>query len=418
MKYDRFAITKTLVIAPKKVAESTWAKEAKKWDHLSLLRVVPVLGSQKFRVRALNSPGDVWVINRENVPWLVEYYGHHWPFDTVVIDEASSFKNNQAKRFKALCLVRSRITRIYELTGTPAPQSLMDLWSQIYLLDEGERLGKKITHYRERYFNKDFGYNQQFCSYEAKSDAQEAIYAKLADLCVSMKAEDYLQLPDCTPNYISVVLDEKARRAYKRLERDMLLQVDTKTINAGTAAALSNKLLQLCNGAVYDDVGGVAAIHDCKLEAFMELVESLNGKPAMVFYNFRHDLDRLETLLAKTGLRVRRLDTPQDEDDWNARKIDILLAHPASSAYGLNLQDGGNHVVWFGLNWSLELYQQAIKRLHRQGQQQKVIVHHLAVDGARDEDVIAALADKDATQTNLIDSLKARIENVKKEVVA
>ena len=329
----------------------------------------------------------------------------------VIIDEATSFKSHQAERFKALCLVRSRIERIVELTGTPAPNGLLDLWAQIYLLDEGARLGKKITHYRERYFNRDFGCNQQFCKYEAKSDAREAIYAKLADICVSMKAEDYLELPDCISNVVPVQLNPAAARAYKKLEREMLLEVDTKTITAGTAAILSNKLLQLCNGAVYDEKRGVAQVHKCKLEAFLELTEALNRQPALVFYNFQHDADRLEFALA--GYRVRRLLTPADVDAWNRREVDVLLAHPASSAYGLNLQDGGNQVVWFGLTWSLELYQQAIGRLHRQGQRQKVIVHHLVVEGGRDEDVMLALTDKAATQDSLIDSLKARIERAK-----
>jgi SNF2 family DNA or RNA helicase len=412
LRYNRFAVGRVLVIAPKKVAETTWLKEAEKWDHLSLLRVVPVLGSVAERERALYTPGDVWVINRENVPWLVDYYRNGWPFDMVVMDEATSFKSHTAKRFRALCLVRSRMARVVELTGTPAPNGLLDLWAQMYLLDEGERLGKRITHYRERYFTRNFGYNQQFCTYEAKNDAEAAIYARLSDICVSMRAEDYLELPDCVSNVISVRLDEKSARVYRKLEREMLITVDEKTITAGTAATLSAKLLQLCNGAVYDVARGVAVVHDCKMEAFAEVVEGLGGQSALVFYSFRHDAARLEKVLAGTRLRVRRLETARDADDWNARRVDILLAHPASSAYGLNLQDGGNQVIWFGLTWSLELYRQAIKRLHRQGQKQKVIVHHLLVEGGRDEDVMAALADKSATQDGLIESLKARIERV------
>ncbi len=413
MKYNRFAVNRVLVIAPKKVAEATWSKEAAKWDHLHLLRIVTVLGSGQRRIRALNTPADIWIINRENVQWLVDYYRNSWPFDMVVIDESSSFKNHQAKRFKSLKWVRPHINRIVELTGTPAPNGLIDLWAQIYLLDGGQRLGKTITGFRERYFSPDQRNATTIFSYKPKDGADNAIQSLLGDICVSMKAEDYLQLPDVVIDDIPVVLDPKAKKQYDELEREMLLQVNEDTIEAPFAASLSNKLLQLCNGAAYDADHRVIDIHQCKIEAFMELVEQLNGQPALVFYNFQHDLTRLESALSKTKLRVRRLSTPQDETDWNNRQIDILLAHPASCAYGLNLQDGGNHVVWFGLNWSLELYQQANKRLHRQGQTQKVIIHHLAVVGGRDEDVVAALADKGATQDHLINSLKARIEKVK-----
>jgi len=411
--YYQFAVSRVLVIAPKKVAEATWQREGSKWDHLKHLRFSTVLGSRSKRVRALNTPADIWVINRENVPWLVDYYQNAWPFDMVVIDESSSFKNHRAKRFKALTWIRKNITRIVELTGTPAPNGLLDLWAQIYLLDSGERLGKYITHFRERYFEPAQRSRDVIYSYAPKPGADEVIHRLIGDICVSMKAEDYLQLPDVVVNDIPVMLDAKAQDQYNTMERQALLEVDEKTIDAGTAAVLSNKLLQLCNGAVYDGQQNVVEIHDCKIEAFLELIEQLNGQPALVFYNFRHDLPRLEKALAKTGLRVRRLNGPQDEADWNNRQIDILLAHPASCAYGLNLQDGGNHVVWFGLNWSLELYQQANKRLHRQGQKQKVIVHHLAIVGGRDEDVIAVLEDKNATQDRLIESLKARIEKIK-----
>lgn len=416
LKYNRFEISKVLVIAPKKVAEATWSKEAAKWDHLKHLRISLALGSERQRVRALNTPADLYIINRENVVWLVEYYRNAWPFDMVVVDESSSFKSHQAKRFKALTWVRPHIKRLVELTGTPAPNGLIDLWAQLYLLDEGQRLGKRIGQFRERYFTPDKRNAQQVFSYAPKPGADDAIRTLIGDICVSMKAEDYLQLPDIVTDDIPVMLDAAAQRQYKQLEREMLLQVDESTIDVGTAVALSNKLLQLCNGAVYDDAGAVVEIHRCKVEAFMELIEQLNGQPALVFYNFRHDLIRLEAALQKSGLRVRRLSTPQDETDWNDRKIDVLLAHPASAAYGLNLQDGGNHVIWFGLNWSLELYQQANKRLHRQGQTQKVIVHHLVVDGGRDEDVISALNDKGATQDRLIESLKARIEKAKEDI--
>jgi SNF2 family DNA or RNA helicase len=413
LKYNRFQVSKVLVIAPKKVAESTWNKEASKWDHLHLLRIVSVLGTQTKRIKALNSPGDIWVINRENVPWLVEYYRNDWPFDMVVVDESSSFKSHKAKRFKSLSWVRNHIKRMVILTGTPAPNGLIDLWSQVYLLDQGKRLGKKITHFRDRYFEADQRDREHIFSYAPKPGGEEAIQQLIGDICISMSAEDYLELPECISVPVPVILDAKAKAAYKKLEKEMLLEIDDSVIDAGSAAVLTNKLLQLCNGAIYDTNRDVVEIHSCKIEAFMELVEGLSGQPAIVFYNFKHDLARIKKALAGSGLRVRELKTPQDEDDWNARKIDILLAHPASAAYGLNLQDGGNQVIWFSLNWSLELYQQANKRLHRQGQKQKVIIHHLLVEGGRDEDVMAALGDKDATQASLLESLKARIEKVK-----
>jgi SNF2 family DNA or RNA helicase len=418
LKYNQFAVNKILVIAPKKVAESTWAREASKWDHLQLLRISTVIGSAAKRVRALNTPSDIYVINRENIPWLVEYYRNSWPFDMVVVDEFSSFKNHQAKRFKALSWVRPHIKRIVGLTGTPAPNGLLDLWAQVYLLDSGERLGKTIGGFRERYFEPDQRNRERVFSYAPKEGGEEAIQQLIGDICVSMKAEDYLELPDITYNTIPVVLDDKAEKAYSRLETEMLLQVDESTIDAGSAAVLTNKLLQLCNGAVYDEDRNIVQIHDCKLEAFMELIEGLNGKPALVFYNFQHDKERIKKALSKTHLRVRDLKTDQDQVDWNNRQVDILLAHPASAAYGLNLQQGGNHVVWFGLNWSLELYQQANKRLHRQGQTEKVIIHHLTVEGGVDEDVVAALANKTSTQDSLMAALKARIERVQEGIHA
>lgn len=402
-----------LVIAPKKVAESTWSKEASKWEHLQMLRISTALGTEAKRIRALNTPADIYVINRENIPWLVDYYRQAWPFDMVVIDEFSSFKNSSAKCFKALKNVRPHIQRIVGLTGTPAPNGMLDLWAQIYLLDGGERLGKTITSFRERYFEPDQRSRDRIFTYAPKDNAEEKIQQLIGDICVSMKAEDYLELPDITYNTVSIELSSKAKKAYEKLEKEMLLQIDESTIDAGSAAVLTNKLLQLCNGAVYDEDRNIVEVHDDKLEAFDELIAGLNGKPALVFYNFQHDRDRIKKLLSKTSLKVRELKTPQDETDWNNREIDILLAHPASAAYGLNLQQGGNHVIWFGLNWSLELYQQANKRLHRQGQTEKVIIHHLAVSGGVDEDVIAALLDKSSTQDYLMNALKARIEKAK-----
>lgn len=406
LKYNRFSLSRCLVIAPKKVAELTWTTEAAKWEHLKHLRVVPVLGDRNKRIRALNTPGDVWVINRDNVKWLVDYYRNAWPFDTVIIDELSSFKNHQAQRFKSLTYVRPHIRRIIGLTGTPAPNGLHDLWAQVFLLDQGKRLEKNITGYREVYFSRNYDGH----GYTAKPGADEIIHRKIADLCISMKAEDYLELPDCITNVIPVALDNKAATQYKQLEKELLLELDGETeISVTSAAALTGKLLQMCNGALYDADRGVHELHDCKLEAFSELVEQLNGARALVFYSFQHDLVRLHRVLAKTGLRVRELKTPQDQIDWNNGLIDILLAHPASAAYGLNLQDGGNHVIWFGLTWSLELYQQANGRLHRQGQTQKVILHHLVVQTGMDEEVMAALEAKATTQDRLINALRARI---------
>ena len=414
LKFNRFAVSKVLVVAPKKVAESTWSKEIDKWEHLKILSVSLILGSQTKRINAVNTPADIYVINRENIPWLVDYHRNQWPYDMVVIDEFSSFKNHKAKRFKSLSMIRPRIKRIVGLTGTPAPNGLLDLWAQVYLLDGGQRLGKFITHFREIYFEPDQRSRDRIYSYAPKEGADDKIKNLIEDICISMKAEDYLELPDITYNTIRVSLDKKAEKAYKQLERDMLLQIDDQTIDAGSAAVLTNKLLQLCNGAIYDENRNIIPIHNCKLETFIELVEGLNGNPALVFYNFQHDKERIKKVLSKMNLRVRDLKTPQDETDWNNREIDILLAHPASAAYGLNLQQGGNHVIWFGLNWSWELYQQANKRLHRQGQTEKVIVHHLAVAEGVDGDVLNALAGKETTQEQLLLALKARIERAKK----
>lgn len=414
LKYNRFEISKVLVVAPKKVAEATWTNEKDKWDHLKLLRVSTVLGNETKRIKALNSPADVYVINRENICWLVEYYKNCWPFDMVVVDEFSSFKNHRAKRFKSLTWVRKHIKRFVGLTGTPAPNGLLDLWAQIYLLDGGERLEKFITRYREKYFEPNQRTREMVFSYTPKQGADEVIQNKISDICISMKADDYLELPDIVYNTIPVILDTKAKKAYEELERDMLLEVDPETtIDVTSAAALTNKLLQLSNGAMYDENRDVHEIHNCKIESFVELIDSLQGKPALVFYNFQHDLTRIQKALEKSKLRIRILKTADDQKAWNNKEIDILLAHPASAAYGLNLQEGGNHVIWFSLNWSLELYQQANKRLHRQGQKEKVIVHHLTTQGTRDEDVMSAIEAKGETQDLLLESLKARIKKYK-----
>ena len=367
LKCYRFQVRKVLVIAPKKVAEGTWTKEKDKWDHTRMLRVSQVLGSQAKRIRALNTPADLYVINRENVCWLVDYYRNAWPFDMVVVDESSSFKSHKSKRFKALASMGGHIGRMVELTGTPSPNGLNDLWSQVFLLDGGERLGKRYTQFRERYFDPGDRGNNVIYNYRAKPGSEESILEKISDICISMKAEDYLQLPDVTYHQVPVTLDARAEKAYREMERKMVLDLpeDEEQISVASAAALSNKLLQLANGALYDDGHGVHEVHGCKIEAFLELIESLQGKPALVFYNFQHDRERILGALGKSGLRIRELKTTDDEDAWNRREVDILLTHPASSAYGLNLQQGGNHVVWFGLTWNYELYTQANKRLHR-----------------------------------------------------
>ncbi|AYZ73427.1 DEAD/DEAH box helicase [Fusobacterium necrophorum] len=415
LKYNRFEVNKVLIIAPKKVAEVTWTDEIEKWEHLHLLRPSLVLGSASKRIKALAKNADVYVINRENVVWLVEYYKNNWPFDMVVLDEWSSFKNHQSKRFKYLKMVRGKMKRVVGLTGTPTPNGLIDLWAQVYLLDQGARLEKTIGRYRERYFDPGQRNRTTIFNYEAKDGSEHAIHEKIADICISMKAEDYLQLPDVIYETVPVVLDSKAKKSYEELEKKMILELEAgEEITVASAAALSNKLQQLANGAIYGENREVFEIHDCKIERFLELIEQLNGKPALVFYNFQHDLSRIQEALTKSGLRVRLLKSPEDQKDWNEHKIDILLAHPASAAYGLNLQEGGNHVVWFGLNWSLELYQQANKRLHRQGQKEKVIIHHLITKGTRDEDVMVALENKGNVQEELLQSLKVRIEKVKR----
>lgn len=410
--YNRFEINKVLVIAPKKVAEATWQNEIAKWPHLKHLRYSTVLGTERQRIKALNTPADIYIINRENVVWLVDLYKNNWPFDTVVCDEFSSFKSHQSKRFKALKSVKPHINRLIGLTGTPSPNGLLDLWSQVYLLDGGQRLGKSYHGFRANYFKSDYmGY-----SYEPIPDTEKIVTEKISDICVSMKADDYLDLPDAIDSVIPVCLTPKAKKQYEDMEKKMVLEIaDAELIDATSAAALSNKLLQLANGAIYDEDHNYHEIHDCKIEAFMELIEQLNGKSALVFYNYQHDLVRLQEALAKTKLRVKKLEGAQDQNDWNSGKIDILLTHPASSAYGLNLQQGGNHVIWFGLNWNYELYVQANKRLHRQGQTEKVIIHHLVTQNTRDEDVMAALEKKENVQNYVLESLKARIKKIKGE---
>lgn len=414
LKYEHWCVRKVLIIAPKKVAESTWGREATKWKQLNDLRFSFVLGTAAQRIAALHQTADIYMVNRENTQWLVNYYGHSWPFDMVVLDESSSFKNHQAKRFKALKLVRSKISRIVELTGTPNPRSLLDLWAQLFLLDCGKRLGRTITAYRDTYFVPDKRSRTTIFSYAPKPGAEAEIYNQIGDICISMKAEDYLDMPEIVYDDIPVALDAAAQKAYDRLERDTLLQIDDETvITAGTAAVLRQKLLQLCNGACYDEDGNVVMVHNCKMEALLETVEQLNGQHAIICYNFKHDRVRLVEALKATQLRVAVYEGKQQEDDWNTGKIDLLLFQPASGGYGLNLQDGGHHIIWFGLTDSLELYQQTNKRLHRQGQPFPVIVHHLLVQGGTDEDVIKSLGGKADVQNCLLEALKVRIKRAK-----
>ena len=415
LKYHMFCIHKALVIAPKNVAENTWTAEAAKWEHLRDLRLSVVLGTAKQRIAALRADADVYIINRENTQWLVKYYGREWPFDVVILDESTSFKNHQAKRFRALKAVRSRISRLIELTGTPSPRSLMDLWAQVYLLDGGERLGRTISVYREIYFVPDKRSRTTIFSYALKEGADEAIYKQLADICISMKAEDYLELPDLIDHDIPVILDSKAAKSYRDLECNMLLEVgEEEIVTAASRATLTGKLLQLCNGAVYTETGDVIPIHECKMAVFLETLEQLQGQHVLVYYYFRHDRERILKALEGSGRVVRVYKGAQEEKDWNAGKIDVLLAQPASCGYGLNLQDGGHHVIWFGLTWSLEEYQQANKRLHRQGQKYPVIIHRLIVKGGMDEDVVVSLESKDASQEALIAALKARVDKVRR----
>lgn len=410
LMFDYFEVSKVLVIAPLRVAESTWNEEATKWDHLKHLKISKVLGTEKERIEALYTKADIYIINRENVKWLVDKCGKDWPFDMVVIDELSSFKSHRAQRFKALKKVRPCMKRVVGLTGTPAPNGLIDLWSQIYLLDGGERLGKTITGYRERYFLPDKRNQHIVFTYKLKEGAEEAIYEKLSDICVSMKAEDYLKLPERINNIIPVYLPDKAKEKYDQLERDLLLPLKDSDIVANTAGVLANKLLQMSNGAVYDENGDVQEIHNAKLKALEDLIEAANGKPVLIFYSYKHDLERIKKHLKRDDLIV--LDTSEDIKRWNEGKIPIMLAHPASAGHGLNLQAGGNIIIWFGLTWSLELYSQANARLYRQGQKQNVIIHHLVAKDTMDEDVMKALEGKEVGQEALLNAVKARLKRV------
>lgn len=398
---DRFEVRKTLVICPLRVG-SVWQSEALKWDHTKKLHLSVAIGTASERLSALDKRAQVYVINRENVEWLVE--NHKWDFDMVVIDELSSFKSHKAKRFKALKKVRPLVRRIVGLTGTPAPNGLIDLWAEIGILDMGQRLGRFIGGYRERFFVPDKRSREMVFSYKPREGAEEMIYGLISDICISMKAVDYLDMPECIYNRVEVSMSGKEMALYEQLERDMLLPFSDGDIDAVNAAALANKLLQMADGAVYDENGNVKHIHDRKLEALEDLIEAANGKPVLIAYWYKHDLDRL-----KKHTRAVELDTAEDMRKWNAGEIPVAAIHPASAGHGLNLQAGGSTLIWFGLTWSLELYQQMNARLWRQGQEETVVIHHLVSKGTLDERVMAALEKKDCGQSALVDAVKARI---------
>ena len=405
---QNFAFTKVLVIAPLRVAATVWAEEAAKWDHLQDLRCVKVLGSRQEREAALRQDADIYIVNRENVPWLVAYQAtsRTWPFDMLVLDELSSFKSPKAERFKALRRVLPAVRRIVGLTGTPSPNGLIDLWSQIYLLDKGERLGRFVTTYRDKYFIPVQMNGNVVYKYALIDGAAKEIYSKISDICMSMKAEDYLKLPKRIDITYPVALPEKAQRAYETMERDLVLPLAGEAITAQNAAVLTGKLLQLANGAIYTEDGEFIQIHDAKLDALEDLIEAANGEPVLVYYEFRHDAARIQ----KRFPQARRLLTPDDVNDWNAGKVELMIAHPASAGHGLNLQAGGHIIIWFGLSWSLEAYMQANARLHRQGQTHPVTIYHVITAGTVDGEVLKVLTGKAVRQDALIDAVKARID--------
>lgn len=413
---DYYDATRVLVIAPLRVADDTWAREAEKWDHLQHLRISKVLGSASVRRKALKADADIYVINRENVEWLVSELGTAWDFDTVVIDELSSFKNGRSKRFRALRRVRPMMKRVIGLTGTPAPNGLMDLWPEIYLLDQGQRLGKTITGYRDRYFTPGARSGHVVYEWKEKQEAEQRIYEAISDIAVSMKSEDWLELPERIDRIVPVKLSEPARGLYKKLEKDMLLPYLDADVVAITAAVLSNKLLQMSSGAVYDEERGIKQIHDAKLDALEDLIEAANGKPVMVFYNFKHSLARIQERFPKAQILRKGKGGSQDIEDWNNDKIPLLLLHPKSAGHGLNLQESNcQTIIWFDMSWSLEEVQQANARVHRQGQTRRIVVMQLVAEGTIDEDVVEAITQKAAGQDALMDAVKARIERVRSE---
>ena len=411
---DCLSVSKVLVIAPLRVARDTWSAEIRKWDHLRDLDVSVIVGDAKTRTAAINRPAMVYIINRENTKWLVEYYeknGRRWDFDCVVIDELSSFKNHQSQRFKWLRKIRPYVKRWIGLTGTPTSNGLMDLWAEIGILDGGERLGRFIGRYREAYFrpgamNPHTGIVYQ---YTIRPGAEEQIYRKISDITISMKALDYLKMPEYVSVTHEVQMSPAERDIYDRMKNDLIIPLEDGDIDAVNAASLSNKLLQMSNGAVYDENQSVRLIHQRKLEMLEDLIEAANDQPVLVAYWFRHDKARIQEYLKSIGCETREIKESKDIQDWNAGKIPVALIHPASAGHGLNIQDGGHILIWFGLTWSLELYMQANARLWRQGQKSTVTIHHIITKGTVDEDVMAALEAKDVTQEKLIAAVKARL---------
>nr|DAL46331.1 MAG TPA_asm: Chromatin remodeling complex ATPase [Caudoviricetes sp.] len=404
---DSFLVRKVLVIAPLRVARDTWPAEIEKWDHLKGLNYTVAVGTVAQRKRALMKRAQVYIINRENIEWLISRSGISFDFDMVVIDELSSFKSHQAKRFKSLLKVRPQVKRIVGLTGTPSSNGLMDLWAEYRLLDMGQRLGRFIGRYREDYFVPDKRNQQVIFSYKPKPGAEEAIYRLISDITISMKGSDYLKLPELVINEVPMKLSEKEMKTLDTMKRDLITTVKGEEITAANAAALSGKLLQMANGAVYDDQGVVIHIHDRKLDALEDLIEAANGKPVLIAYWFKHDLSRIQK-----RFEVEVLSTRDSIKRWNDGEIPIAVIHPASAGHGLNLQAGGSTLVWFGLTWSLELYQQTNARLWRQGQNETVVIHHLIAKGTIDERVMKALNDKNNTQAALIDAVKATLKEV------
>ncbi len=411
--FDSFEIHKVLVVAPLRVGLISWPDELKKWEHLHFLKSSIVIGTEMERLRALKAKADIYIINRENLEWLVTKSGYKFDFDTVVIDELSSFKNGRSKRHKALMTIRPYVKRIIGLTGTPAGNGLMDLWAEFKCLDYGSRLGRFITRYREEYFLPDKRNGMVVFSYKPQAGAEARIYSKISDITISMKAIDHLKMPDLIEVERAVELDEHEISLYKELVEEMVLELKDKEITSANAAVLTGKLLQIANGAIYSDSGEIVEIHDRKLDELEDIIEAANGKPLLVAYWFKHDLDRIKKRLDKLGVIYKTLDKPENIRQWNDKELQVGLIHPASAGHGLNLQSGGNTIVWFGLTWSLELYQQTVARLYRQGQKSgSVVVMHIIAKGTMDELVLRALKDKDMTQTRLIDAVKAKIKGV------
>ena len=412
--FDSFDVSKTLVIAPLRVAKSVWPEEHATWEQASCLQMSVLVGSAKQREAALAAQADIYVINRENVKWLVDYLEKHripWPFDMVVIDELSSFKNHQSQRWKALKKVRPKIQRIVGLTGTPAGNGLMDLWAETCLIDNGQRLGRFIGRYREAYFRAQGmnPYTGVVFNYVPLPGAEEAIYSRISGISVSMKALDYLDMPDQVAVRHYVEMDAPERAAYDNMRDDLLVKLGDDTIDAANAAVLSGKLMQMANGAIYNDAHEIKKLHDKKLEALADLIEQANGQNVLVAYWFQHDHERIQEYLTDLGYAPRDLKTDVDIADWNAGKIQVGLISPASAGHGLNIQKGGHILIWFSLVWSLEMYQQTNARLWRQGQKEVVTIHHILARNTVDEDVLKALEKKDTTQQNLIAAVKARL---------